>query len=104
MKMSQPETWQRHQLASAERMQADIARFTRPVMNITTVFSLIYLVTWGPLFALGTVDSMPLISLLTAALSGCVIALSMPAFALAIGIESYFARRLRALQIASPQI
>lgn len=97
MKMSQPETWQRHQLAAAERIQADVARFTRPVMNITTIFSLVYLMTWGPLFAFGTVGSMPLVPLLTAAVSGCVIALSMPAFALAIGIETYFRHRLHLL-------
>ena len=100
MDLRQPEAWQRHQLATTERMQADIGRYTRPVMNIMAIFSLVYLMTWGPLCAFWSDGNMPWLPLLAAVLSACVIALTAPAFALAVGIESYFCRRIRALQAA----
>lgn len=49
----EPETWQRHQLATTERMQAVISRFTRPVMGIMDISSLVYLMTWGRLLPTG---------------------------------------------------
>ncbi len=98
MDLRQPEAWQRHQMAAIERMQADIGRYTRPVMSVTATCSLVYLMTWGPLCAFWEVGNMPWLPLLASALSACVIALTAPAFALAVGIESYFCRRIRALQ------
>ncbi|SPH20354.1 hypothetical protein ASD8599_01090 [Ascidiaceihabitans donghaensis] len=98
MNLRQPEAWQRHQLAATERMQADIARYTRPVMNITCTCSLFYLMTWGPLCAFWVAGEMPWLPMIGVAISGIVIALSFPAFALALGIEQYFCHRLRKLR------
>ena len=98
MDLRQPEAWKRHQLATTERMQADLGRYTRPVMSVMATCSLVYLLTWGPLCAFWEVGNMPWIPLLAAAFSGVVIAMTFPAFALAVGIESYFHRRLGSLQ------
>lgn len=101
MDLRQPETWRRHQLASTERMQADIGRSTRPVMGVTCSFSLVYLLTWGPLCMFWDIGNLPWLPALTAALSGLVAATTFPAFALAVGIESYFSRRLRLLEASA---
>lgn len=98
MNLRQSEAWQRHQLATTERMQADIGRLTRPVMSVTAICSLTYLMTWGPLCVFWEAGDMPWLPLLAAAFSGLILAMAFPAFALAIGIESYFGRRLRSLQ------
>ena len=98
MDLRQPESWQRHQLAATERMQTDIGRYTRPVISIMGISSLVYLMTWGPLVTFWGAGNMPWLPLLTAALSACVTTLVAPAFALAVGIESYFCRRLRLLE------
>lgn len=98
MDLKQPEAWQRHQMAATERMQADIGRFTRPVMNIMATCSLVYLMTWGPLCAFWEVGNMPWAPLVTATSSGLIVAMTFPAFALAVGIESYFCRRLNILR------
>jgi hypothetical protein len=94
MNLRQTEAWQRHQLATTERMQADIGRFTRPVMITMCVSSLAYLMSWGPLMSLGNADNMPWLPLLIAGLSACIMAVTTPAFTLAVAIESYFRRRL----------
>jgi hypothetical protein len=80
-------------------MQADIGRFTRPVMSIMATCSLVYLMTWGPLYALWEVGHMPWLPLLAAAFSGLVVTMTFPAFVMAVGIESDFWRRLRSLQV-----
>lgn len=98
VKLRQPETWQRHQLAAIERMQADLGRYTRPVMSIMGVSSLAYLLTWGPLLAFWEAGNMPWLPLLIAAICACIITLTAPAFALAVGVERYFCRRLRLLE------
>ncbi|WP_297542939.1 hypothetical protein [Roseovarius sp.] len=102
MDLRQPETWQRHQLATTERMQADISRYTRPVISAMGISSLSYLMTWGPLVAFWGVNNMPWLPLLATALSACIVTLTAPAFALAVGIEGYFMRRLRALETVAP--
>lgn len=79
-------------------MQIDIGRFTRPVMSLTGTFSLVYLFTWGPLCMFWEVRDMPWPPLVTAAFSGLVVVMTFPAFALAVGIESYFERRLNPSQ------
>lgn len=98
MDLRQSEAWQRHQLAAIERMQADLGRYTRPVMSIMANCSLVYLMTWGPLCAFWEIGNVPWIPLLAAAFSGVVVAITFPAFALAVGIENYFYRRLDSLQ------
>ncbi len=95
--LRQSEAWRRHQLAATERMQADLDRVTRPVISVMTSCSLVYLMTWGPLCAFWEVGSMPWIPLLAAAISGIAVAMTFPAFALAVGIESYFCNRLRSM-------
>ena len=104
MDLRQPEAWKRHQLATTERMQADIGRYTRPVISIMATSSLVYLMTWGPLCAFWEVDNMPWIPLLAAAFSGFVVAMTFPAFALAVGIESYFCSRLHSMAQCSTGI
>lgn len=96
MDLRRPEAWQRHQMAAIERMQTDIGRYTRPLMSVTATSSMAYLLTWGPLCAFWEVGNMPWLPLLTAACSGLIVAITFPAFALALGIEGYFHRRLKA--------
>ena len=98
MNLRQPETWQRHQLAAIERMQADIGRYTRPVMGTMGTSSLVYLMIWGPMVTFWGEDNMPRLVLTAAALSACTITLFAPAFALAIGVETYFCRRIRQME------
>lgn len=98
MDLRQPETWQRHQLAAIERMQADIGRYTRPVMSIMGISSMAYLMTWWPLVTFWKAGDMPWPPLIAVVFCACVITLTAPAFALAIGVESYFCRRLRKLE------
>lgn len=96
MDLRQPKAWQRHQLAATERMRADIGRYTHAVMNLMGTFSLVYLLTWGPLCLFWEVGGMPILPLMTATFSGIVVTITFPAFALAVGIEGYFYRRLKA--------
>lgn len=102
MNVMQSEAWQRHQLATTERMQADIGRYTRPIISTMGFSSLAYLLTWGPLVAFWGAGNMPWLPLMTAALSACIMTLITPAFALAVAVESYFIRRLRFIQEAAP--
>lgn len=97
MNLRQSEVWQRHQLAITERMQTDIGRYTRPVISIMGVSSMTYLMTWWPLVAFWEAGDMPWPPLAAVALSAVILTLTAPAFALAVGIESYFCRRLRKL-------
>ena len=84
-------------------MQADIGRYTRPVMTITGTSSLMYLMTWVPLIAFWGAGNMPWLPLVAAAVSGIVVAMAFPAFALAVGVESYFRRRLSFFQATIPR-
>lgn len=98
MDLRQPEAWQRHQLVAIERMQADISRYTRPVISIMGISSMAYLITWWPLVTFWEAGDMPWLPLITVVFCACIITLTAPAFALAIGVESYFCRRLRKLE------
>lgn len=102
MDLRQSETWQRHQLATTERMQADISRYTRPIISAMGISSLSYILTWGPLITFWDASGVPLLLLLAVALSACIVTLTAPAFALAVGIESYFTRRLRVQKSVAP--
>lgn len=95
MNLRQTEAWQRNHLATAELMQSDIRRFTRPVMITIRVSSLVYLMSWGQLMDLGDADNMLWLPLLIAGLSACIMAVTTPALTLTVAIESYFRRRLR---------
>ena len=96
MELKQTQAWQRHQMATMERMQADVGRYTRPVMRVMGVCSLAYLTSWGLVWTLGTDGGTAVVAV--AGLSGVVVVLGAPAFALAVGVEGYFRRRLRAMQ------
>lgn len=93
MELKQTEAWQRHQMATMERMQADVGRYTRPVMRVMGVCSLAYLVSWGMVWAVGADGGAPVVAV--TGLSGLVVVLGTPAFALAVGVEGHFRRRLR---------
>lgn len=79
-----------------------IGRSTRPVISAMGISSLSYLMTWGPLVTFCGVNNMPWLPLLATASSACLVTLAAPAFALAVGIEGYFMRRLRALETVAP--
>lgn len=96
MELKQTEAWQRHQMATTERMQADVGRYTRPVMRVMGVCSVAYLASWGLVGASGTDVGAPMVAV--AGLSGLVLVLGAPAYALAVGVEGYFRQRLRAMQ------
>lgn len=95
MELKQTEAWQRHQMATTERMQADVGRYTRPVMRGMGVCSLAYLASWGLVWASGADAGAQVVAV--AGLSGLAVVLGGPAFALAVGVERYFRRRLRAV-------
>lgn len=96
MELKQTDAWQRHQMATMERMQAEVGRYTRPVMRVMGVCSVAYLASWGMVGASGTDGGAAVAAV--AGLSGLVVALGAPAFALAVGVEGYFRQRLRAMQ------
>lgn len=92
MKIEKSDAWRRHQLASAERMQRDLARCTHPVIRAVGLCGVAYLVSWVALMLLGTGDEwMP--AAMVAAVSATGVVLGAPAFALAVGVE----RHLRGL-------
>lgn len=96
MELKQTEAWHRHQMATTERVQADVGRFTRPVMRAMGVCSVAYLASWGLVWVCGAEARAPVVAV--AGLSGLVVAMGAPAFALAVGVEGYFRQRLRAMQ------
>lgn len=89
MDLRQSETWQRHQLAVTEHMQADIARYTHPVMRTVSLCGVAYLTAWAALMC-----GAPVMVALVAGLTAAIVLLGAPAFVLAAGIEWYFHRRL----------
>lgn len=98
MELKRPQAWQRHQLAAIERMKADISRYTDPVIHIMGICSLVYLATWCPIWIFWAEGGAPWLPLLVATLSGIVVVITAPVFALAVGIERYLCRRLQQLQ------
>lgn len=88
MELKPHDAWLRHQLAATERMQAEIGRDTRPVMTIADTNSSSYVMTWRPLCVLWSEANMPWLPPLVAALPACIIALTAPTVALAVGTES----------------
>ena len=92
MKIEKSDAWRRHQLALAERMQRDLARYTHPVIRAVGLCGVAYLASWVALMLLGNGGgSMPAATV--AAFSATVVVLGAPAFALAVGVE----RNLRGL-------
>jgi len=95
MDLRQSETWRRHQLAAVERMQADVARYTHPVMRAVSLSGVTYLAAWAAILTLWQDGGTPATVALAAGLSAAVVLLGSPAFALAAGLEWYFRRRLK---------
>lgn len=92
MELKKSDAWQRHQLAAAERMQRDLARYTHPVIRAVGLCGVAYLASWVALMLTGTGGgSMP--AAMVAAVSATGVVLGAPAFALAVGVE----RHLRGL-------
>lgn len=98
MDFQSTKAWNMHQLAATENMQLGIERMTRPIVTMTGVSAMAYLVTWGPLWTFWNVETMPMLPLVVAILSALVLTLSIPAFVLAIAVESYIENRLKAAQ------
>lgn len=93
MELEKSDAWRRHQLAAVERMQRDLARYTHPVIRATGLCGAAYLASWAAVMLLGAGGvSMPVAVIV--AMSGAVVVLGAPAFALAMGVERYVRGRL----------
>lgn len=93
MDLRQSESWRRHQLATVERMQADVALYTHPVMRVVGLSGVAYLIAWSAMMVWKGAH-LPLAMEMIAGMTAAVVLFSVPAFALATGIECYFRRRL----------
>ena len=71
MEIEKNDAWQRHQLATVERMQRDLACLTHPVIRAVGLCGVAYLASWAVVMVLGAA-----------------------AFVLAVGVEQYFRGRL----------
>lgn len=91
MEIEKSNAWQRHQLATVERMQRDLARLTHPVIRAVGLCGVAYLASWAVVIVLGAGAGAMVV---VAAVSAAVLVLSTPAFALAALVERYFRRRL----------
>ena len=95
MEIEKSNAWQRHQLATVERMQMDLARYTHPVIRLVGLCGVAYLVSWAVVMVLGA-EAMAMV--VVAAMSAAVLVLSTPAFALAMGVERYVRGRSRSIK------
>jgi len=91
MEIEKSDAWKRHQLATVERMQRDLARWTHPVIRAVGLCGVAYLASWAVVMALGAAAGAMVV---VAAVSAAVLVLGAPAFALAVGVERYFRGRL----------
>ena len=91
MEIETRDSWQRHQLATAERMQRDLARLTHPVIRAVGLCGVAYLASWVVMMVLGAAAGAMVV---VAAVSAAVLVLCAPAFALAFGVERYLRGRL----------
>ncbi|TDQ56374.1 hypothetical protein [Phaeovulum veldkampii] len=83
--------WQRHQLATMERMHRDLARYTHPVIRVVGLCGAVYLASWALVMVLGAGAWAMVV---VAAVSAAALVLGAPAFVLAIGVERYARGRL----------
>ena len=91
MEIEKSVAWQRHQLATVERMQRDLARYTHPVIRAVGLCGVGYLASWAVVIVLGAGAGAMVV---VAAVSAGALALGAPAFALAVGVERYLRGRL----------
>jgi len=90
MEIEKSDAWKRHQLATVERMQRDVARLTHPVIRAVGLCGVAYLVSWAVVMVFGAAAGAMVV---VAAVSAAVLVLGASAFALAVGVERYFRRR-----------
>jgi hypothetical protein len=83
--------WQRHQLATMERMQRDLACYTHPVIRVVGLCGVAYLASWAVVMVLGAGTWAMVV---VAAVSAAALVLGAPAFVLAVGLERYARGRL----------
>lgn len=95
MEIEKSDAWQRHQMATVERMQRDLARWTHPVIRAVGLCGVAYLASWALLVFKGDAGAMVVVTAVAAA----VLVLGAPAFALAVGVERYL--RGRAARVSS---
>lgn len=91
MEIEKSDAWQRHQLATVERMQRDLARYTHPVIRAVGLCGVAYLASWAVVMVLGAAAGATVV---VAAVSAAVLVLSTPTFVLAAGMERYLRGRL----------
>lgn len=91
IEIEKSDVWQRHQLATVERMQRDLARFTHPVMRFVALCGVAYLASWAVVMVWG-VGTGAMVLVVT--LAAVVLVLGALAFALAVGVERFFRGRL----------
>ncbi|WP_373355917.1 hypothetical protein [Pseudoroseicyclus sp. CXY001] len=90
MEIEKSVAWQRHQLATVERMQRDLARYTHPVIRAVGMCGVAYLASWTVVMVPGA-DAGAMV--VVAAVSAAALVLGAPAFALAVGVERHFRGR-----------
>jgi len=91
MEFEKSVAWQRHQMATVERMQRDLARYTHPVIRVAGLCGVAYLASWAVVMLLGAEEAAMVV---VAAVSAAVLMLGAPAFVLAVGVERYLRGRL----------
>lgn len=90
MEIEKSDAWQRHQLATLERMQRDLARLTHPVIRAVGLCGVAYLASWAVVIFKADVGPMAAV----AAISAAVLLLGAPAFVLAVKVERHLRKRL----------
>lgn len=94
MEIEKSDAWQRHQLATVERTQRDLARLTHPVIRVVGLCGVAYLASWAVVMVLGAnAGAMVVVAVMSAA----VLVIGAPAFALAMGVERYVRGRSRSI-------
>lgn len=91
MEIEKSDAWQRHQMATVERMQRDLARYTHPVIRAVGLCGVAYLASWAVVMVLGAAAGAMVV---VAAVSAAALVLVAPAFVLAVGVERYFRGRV----------
>ena len=92
MEIYKSDAWQRHQLATVERIQRDLSRYTHPVIRMVGLCGVAYLASWAVVMVLGETDAGAMA--VVAALSAAFLVLGAPALTLAVGVERYMRMRL----------
>lgn len=91
MEIGKSDAWQRHQLATVERMQRDLARYSHPVIRAVGLCGVAYLASWAVVMVLGAAAEAMVI---VAAVFAGALVLVAPGFALAVAVERYVRGRL----------